>query len=299
MLNLWQGYRVERSSPGSCEKLKEFIRDIICGGREDVHEWLWMWLAHAAQWPGEKPGSALVLQGEGRTGKSYFAGLLTRIFAPHTVFADNPNHVAGQFNKHLATAVLLISDEALFGGDPRISGQIKSLVTSTTQRIEAKGVDSVEMPSFLRAVFIGNPKRVVPIEANGSERRYLCLTVPTTRQDDTAYFAELEAEVQAGGLAGLLAELRAYVPADGWAGVRSAIETTERARMRRLSLPPGIRAMIDAIEDGVIELREEAGTGIRYELDDDAETRVERKHMRAFVAQARDRRDGGQDARRS
>ena len=297
VLNLWQGYRVERTSPGSCEKLKAFISDVICAGRGDVHDWLWRWLAHAVQRPGEKPGSALVLQGEGRTGKSYFAGLLTRMFAPHTVFADNSNHVAGQFNKHLATAVLLVSDEALFGGDPRISGQIKSLVTSETQRIEAKGVDSVEMPSFLRAVFIGNPKRVVPIEANGSERRYLCLTVPTTQQDNTVYFAALEAEVQAGGLAGLLAELRAYVPADGWAGVRSAIETTERARMRRLSLPPGIRAMIDAIEDGVIELREEAGTGIRYELEDEAETRIERKHMRAFVAQARDRRDGGQDAR--
>jgi len=299
--NLWNGFQVDKKAPSgaTCEKLKVFIRDVICGGREDLFQWLWLWLAHCAQKPGEKPGTALVIQGTGGCGKSYFGTVLTRLFSPYTVFADREDHVTGKFNRHLATAVLLVSDEALFGGDNRVSGLIKSLVTTNVQRIEAKGVDSIEVQSFLRCVFVGNPKRVVPIEANGSDRRYLCLTVADTYKDDTDYFAEIEAEIAAGGLEALFGELAAYDPAENdqkWSEVRVAPETDEKKKMRRLSLPKVVRKMIEAVEDRVLEFRDESGRAIRYVLHEAGANYVARDHMRHAISKWADSRDGGQDA---
>lgn len=300
--NLWQGYKIDKTAPNgaTCAKLKAFIFDVVCGGRTEVFQWVWLWLAHAAQQPGQKPGTALVIQGNGGCGKSYFGTVLTRLFSPYTVFADRAEHVTGQFNRHLATAMLLVSDEALFGGDGRVSGLIKSLVTTSVQRIEAKGVDSIEVPSFLRCVFIGNPKRVIPIEANGSDRRYMCLAIADTHKDDTAYFGAIENEIDDGGLTALFSELKAYDPKEhglDWHMVRKAPETAEKRAMRRLSLPNVLRKMIDGIEDGALELREESGRVVRYELAENTPTPVSRDHMRAGVARWADSRDGGQDAR--
>lgn len=300
--NLWQGYQIDQTAPNgaTCAKLKAFIFDVVCGGRAEVFQWVWLWLAHATQQPGQKPGTALVIQGNGGCGKSYFGTVLTRLFSPYTVFADRAEHVTGQFNRHLATAMLLVSDEALFGGDGRVSGLIKSLVTTNVQRIEAKGVDSIEVPSFLRCVFIGNPKRVIPIEANGSDRRYMCLAIADTHKDDTAYFGTIESEIENGGLEALFAELKAYDPKENgmeWHMVRKAPETAEKKAMRRLSLPNVLRKMIDGIEDGALDLREGSGRVVRYELAEDTPTPISRDHMRAGVARWADSRDGGQDAR--
>lgn len=282
-----------------CEKIKAFLLNVICDGREDVFNWLWLWLAHAVQLPGEKPGTALVIQGKGGSGKSTLGDLIGDMFGSFAIHASNPDHVTGRFNKHQATALMLISDEALYGGDPRISSIIKDMVTSPTQRIEPKGIDSFEVRSCLRCVFMGNPQKVVPIETNGSDRRFLCLTVSSEKMGNTDYFAELRAEAKTGGLTALYDELLAWNPASAgmsWNDVRTAPLTKERRIMRWLSLRPSVRAMAEIVEEGDLVAREETGRVVRYTLNEDAPTPIEKSAVRAALKCASDRRDSRDSA---
>lgn len=117
--NLWSGFAIERQPTADASKvqiIEDFLRDVICSGREDVYEWLTLWLAHTVQRPGEKPQTALVIQGEGGCGKSTLGEMLHKMCQPFSVYASDPEHVTGKFNSHQATAVMLVSDEALYGG---------------------------------------------------------------------------------------------------------------------------------------------------------------------------------------
>lgn len=301
--NLFSGFAELQKKNGDKDKakvVKKFLRDVICGGRNDVFKWLWNWLAHMMQRPGEKPGTALVLNGRGGCGKSTFGEMLHAMCAPFSVLASDPEHVVGKFNSHMATAILLVSDEALFAGDPKISGIIKQQTTGRFARIEPKGIDSFEVKSCARYVYIGNPKQVIPIELNGSDRRYLCMTVSDSKVGDTSYFAELNDAIKNGGLVAIMQELMAYSPAEhdmqaDWADVREAPLTTERQQMRMHSLRPAQKVLVEMVNSGELIAQDASGRLVRYELSADAETPIEKATLKAAVEKVSDRRDSRAD----
>jgi len=297
--NLWDCFTPPKGDPSiGCDLFKSFLLDIICDGREGLCDWVWMWLAHAVQFPGEKPGTCLVLQGDGGSGKSTFGEIMHEIWGQFSVHASNPDHVTGKFNKHQATAIMMVSDEALYGGDVKVSSIIKDMVTGKKQRVEQKFMDSFEVDSCLRCIFIGNPKKVIPIEANGSDRRYLCVSVSNAKRGDTTYFAELRYEAENGGLAALYGDLLEFDPDTvglSWADVREAPLTKERRIMRGLSLRPVIRALIDVVEDGILEVREESGRTVHYKLAEDVPTNIEKSHVRAALRRSANNRDSRDD----
>lgn len=252
------------------------------------------------QRPGEKPGTALVLNGRGGCGKSTFGEMLHAMCAPFSVLASDPEHVVGKFNSHMATAILLVSDEALFAGDPKVSGIIKQQTTGRFARIEPKGIDSFEVKSCARYVYIGNPKQVIPIELNGSDRRYWCVTVSSAKIGDKAYFAELNDAIKNGGLVDMMQELMAYSPADAgmcpdWSDVREAILTPERQQMRMHSLRPAQKVLVEFVHSGELIVRDANGQLVRYVLSETDETPIEKTTLKAAVEKVSDRRDNRAD----
>lgn len=285
--NLYRGRKID-PQPGVCERLKTFIRHTVCKDRDDLFKFVWLWMAHLVQRPGEKPQTALVLRGQGGCGKSTFGLILEGLAAPYSMTIAEPEHVTGRFaGSHLATCILAVCTEALFAGDPKINGKLKSLVTSDMILAEAKGLQPIQMQSCLRLYFDSNNERVVPIDGNGSERRYLVMEVNDDHMNDNSYFEPIYKELQNGGLEALTYELMNYDPVeDGlrWEDVRIAPDTPERHKMRWHSMRPVERAIIQMIEDGCVTIKAGSGQTFRYKFEEGSVIRLPQAELRAHLS---------------
>jgi hypothetical protein len=204
-LNLWRGWAVEPSASGSCERFKTHIREVLCGGRQDLTDYVLDFLADIVQ-GGRKPGIALAVRGKPGTGKSIVGEYFSRIAGPYHVKVAQPDHITGRFNAHLAHAVMVQADEAFFSGDKRAESVLKDLITAERQLIEKKGVDSFELENHVRVFATSNADWVVP--AGLDDRRWCVLEASDGRKGDKSYFEALAAEMNGTGPARLLYELQ-------------------------------------------------------------------------------------------
>jgi hypothetical protein len=201
--NLWQGWAVEPSPTGSCDLFLRHLRDVVCLG-EDAHaEWLLDFLAHIFVAPQQKPGVTVGLQGVQGSGKSIVGDVIGKLIgSAYHVTANTTEQVVGRFNAHLAQCLLLQAEEAFWAGNKSAEGALKHLVTGATQRIERKGIDSEEMPSFTRLFITSNEDRLWPTAID--DRRLAIFRVSDERVGDRGYFNALFAELDAGGYSKLL-----------------------------------------------------------------------------------------------
>jgi Family of unknown function (DUF5906) len=210
-LNLWTGFDV-RPAPSPDWRYYKTFRDHllnnVCDGDEALFRWLFAFLAHIVQRPRERLGIALVLRGKRGAGKTKVGEVIGSLFKRHWFLVDTGRYVTGQFNAHMASCLLLQADEAVWAGDKAAEGRIKGLITAPTQFIEAKGVDPVPLANYVRLMLTSNEDWVVP--AGKDERRFVVLDVNPRCAKNAAYFAELDAEMAAGGLEHLLGDLLAF-----------------------------------------------------------------------------------------
>lgn len=252
--------------------LKSFIFNIICKGDQAKFDWLILWMAHLVQFPGEKTGTAVICRGEGGTGKGTFGAVLAKLAAPHVKILEKEGHVVGQFaGEHLSICILAIITEAVFGKNPKVASELKAMVDGTTMQVEAKGMNVVTVPSYLRMYFDSNDALPILIEGNGSERRYFVIETAATHQRDLEYFKTLRAAINGDEMAGLLHYLEGYDPASAgltWDDVRDAPQTDERDIMARHSMSGPLRRLSDVLKDGQVTLWFD-GSAETYVADDD------------------------------
>jgi len=183
--NLWNGYAIE-PLPGSCKTILRFLRYVICSGNKQHYDYVLKWLARSIQRPQDIGEVALVLRGKKGSGKTTLGEIMRRIFGNNYLLLDDPNLLTRGFNAHLRECVFAVADEAVFAGDKRTSGKLKSQITSTTMNLERKGYDVETVPSRLTLVIISNDDHI--IDATGDERRYFPLEVSDQYIGDTGYF---------------------------------------------------------------------------------------------------------------
>ncbi|NRB17795.1 MAG: hypothetical protein HRU33_09580 [Rhodobacteraceae bacterium] len=284
-LNLFQGFQLEPVK-GDCEDLEAFIKDIICDGDADVFKWVWHWMAHLLQRPGEKPGTAIVAHGAGGAGKGTFGEILRALVHPYSMHAGDADQILGKHvGPTLANSLICSSEESFFAGDKRQSDKLKGKITEPMQNVEPKHVQAFEMPSFTRYYIEGNGAQLVNIENNGSERRFCVTEVSDARCGDLEYFKDLRQQIDGPELAALAYELRQYNPASvgmEWGDVRRAPDTIARKRMGYQSRPKAERALLKAIEEGKITFGP-IGRELEYELADDEVTKISSQHCRDFL----------------
>lgn len=169
-LNLWTGWCLQPSLHGSCSAWLELLTDVICGGDSDLVTWLLHWFANILRDPMLKPLTAPVIVGRQGAGKSLLLTYFGRILGPAYVVVQNEEHVYGRFNTHLSNVLLLHSEEALYGGERKHRGIIKSLITDEYRIFEPKGVDAKQVRNFLRLVLTSNELHAAPAEAG--DRRF-------------------------------------------------------------------------------------------------------------------------------
>lgn len=205
-LNLWRGFSVEPiRDAGRYTIFRDHLLTNVCSGDRELFDWIFGWFAHLVQRPRERIGTALVFRGRMGTGKTKVGEVIGRLIADHYFLVDDPRYITGQFNAHMAACLLMQAEEAVWAGDKAAEGRLKSLVTSGTQMIEAKGVDPVRVDNYLRLIMTSNEDWVVP--AGKEERRFAVFTISDLARDNHDYFAEMQQELEAGGYEALLADL--------------------------------------------------------------------------------------------
>lgn len=171
ILNLWTGWYIQPRK-GVCEAWLELLRTVICGDDEQLYQWMLNWFAGIFQAPRLRASTAPVIISMPGAGKTLLLTYIGRILGENIGYmhASNEEHVYGRFNRHLATTLLLHSDEALYGGEQRHRGIIKSLITDEFRIFEPKGIDAKQVRNYLRLILTSNYSHAAPVEAG--DRRF-------------------------------------------------------------------------------------------------------------------------------
>jgi hypothetical protein len=207
-LNLWSGFAytpAEKPDPRRYKTFRDHLLNNVCGGDELLFRWVFAFLARIVQWPRERVGVALVLRGRMGSGKTKVGEVIGRLVPEHWWLADDARYITGNFNVHMATCLLLQADEAVWAGDKAAEGRLKGLITSPGQPIEAKGIDPIWVQNYVTLILTSNEDWVVP--AGKDERRFAVLDVDPRCAQNTAYFAEMDRELEDGGFEHLLGAL--------------------------------------------------------------------------------------------
>ncbi len=163
------------------------------------------WLAHLVQ----KPwiiATALVLRGKQGTGKGTFVTAIGKLFGPHFAPLASLDQILGRFNSHLKNAILIFADEAIWGGNKREVGALKSLITEPRLFIEAKGKDGYWIDNFKHLIVSSNEDWAVHLDPD--DRRFFVLDVPDLRKEDLAYFNKIHHQLENSGYEALMYDLQ-------------------------------------------------------------------------------------------
>jgi len=139
------------------------------------------------------------------SGKGFWCNRLGRLYGPHFMQLNNPQHVIGKHNPHLETLLKVCADEALFVGDPRHRNALFGLITEPTVTIEPKFVNAYPAPNYLNIDITTNAKHFLP--ASSTARRFFVPTVSEDRAGDFKYFDAIEVQLNDGGYEALLYHL--------------------------------------------------------------------------------------------
>jgi len=205
ILNSWKGLAV-KPIKGDCSLFKAHILNIICDDDKESYAFLWNLLSCWVQKP-ERRSCSPVLRGAPGSGKGTFTETIGKIFGDGYLSTCDHENVFGRFNGALMGKVLVHLDEALFGGDRKVIGKVKGLITSEKFCIEIKNKDAFDMNNPRKVMLSSNESFAIPVDAN--DRRFLFLDVSDHRCGDVDYFKELYKEIDNGGLQALVFELLA------------------------------------------------------------------------------------------
>lgn len=203
--NLFKGLAI-KPIRGDWSRFDDHISEVICGGDQNIYKWLKAWMADMVQnIGGERPGTAVVLRGRQGTGKGCFATQLGAIFGQHFLQITQPGQLTGRFNIHLASALLVYCDEAIWGGFRKDAGPLKGLITEDRLAVEPKGIDLYTVKNHMRLILATNSDWAIP--ADFEERRFLVLDVSDEHQKDYEYFKAIHNQMNNGGREAMLFDL--------------------------------------------------------------------------------------------
>ena len=247
-LNLWVGPTVVPKA-GSWVVIQAFLLEVICNGVQANYVYLIAYIAHALQFPEEKPGVMVNLLGGQGIGKGTLARILQLIWSATFLQVSNVEEVVGNFNAALERAYIVFLDEALFAGNRRASDALKSLVTEPVVHINEKHQPSRQTSSFHRIFAASNSAHLKNTE--NDDRRDFSLRVSESRKGDHSYWKQVYHEIENGGVEAMVSDLLAMDLSDF--NVRAKPHTTELLEQKLQSLEPIQRWWHEVLVNGGID----------------------------------------------
>ena len=173
----WESYYVGQIKK-DYKQLKNFWRDCMCGGNQEVIEYVFNWLAYLLKHGSEKPRTALVFIGEQGAGKSmmienfFRKGILGQRLCN---VVTNIDRFCEKFNAERLYKKLHIFSEcgSLRGKEnSKRHDMMKAIITDSSFRCERKGKEATTEEDLAGCIFISNHDFCVKVENN--DRRYVC-----------------------------------------------------------------------------------------------------------------------------
>lgn len=196
-INTWSGFDVQPfDGPVSEEDVKVFIdymRDVICSGRQDRYDWMMDWLANLFQHPAKKSKVGVVLTGKQGAGKSFLG---TNVVGPilgrrNVAQFSTMSAIIGKHNQILQNKLWVQCDEAAVSQQRQAYTDVKSIIDSSHIVIEPKNVNSYEIPFYARVFITSNRDDAVKMDADDDERRFMYMKVSNARHADLDYWTKM------------------------------------------------------------------------------------------------------------
>ncbi|MEM6261111.1 MAG: DUF5906 domain-containing protein [Bacteroidota bacterium] len=125
--------------------------------------------------PWQKLPIIVLVNREGGTGKSTFMFFLQRIFGQNATLCGNDD-LTDSFNSSWVTKLLALIDEGVIE-KRMVLEKVKSMATSPTSKLHAKGRDKTQIDLFVKFVFTSNDEdHCIPIRSE--ETRFWVIKVP-------------------------------------------------------------------------------------------------------------------------
>lgn len=248
--NLWTGFAVEPDPnprpEDRCRRYLEHIHEVICQGNQLHTDYVLDLLADTVQRPGRLVGKALAIRGKMGVGKSVFVEPFGWLFGQrHFTIVSSREQLVGAFNGHLSGKVVVLAEEAVWGGNKADSGTLKRLITQNTFMIRRLYMDAVNEPNCVHLFMVTNDKWVYP--AGNDERRIVVLDAGPKRSP--AYYTALFEEVEDTTFGpALLAYLLARPVNE--ARLRAGLQTEGLVELQDLSADPVQQWWHQVLEDG-------------------------------------------------
>lgn len=173
----WQCELLEEVDNNTIEPVLTHIFKAFCRGDITAFEYILDWLSFKIQKPDEKNYVALIFVSEKQgVGKNLvwdeFIG--KKIFGKTYQLVVDVERCFAKFNSSNEKSLLVVLDElSTTGAQKKNNDRMKSMLTSTTQDIEPKGLEMYNAIDYRSFVMLSNNADIVKIE--NSDRRYCML----------------------------------------------------------------------------------------------------------------------------
>lgn len=187
--NLFKGFKYEAKPFMDIALFKNFVKEVICSGEEEMYNIVWTFLAQMVQDPRRKMGTALVLLSSKGTGKSSFLQPIGKLMENYFMQTAENKRLLGEFNSHLSNTLLFYANELTFLDNKRVISKLKNVITEESFTYELKGGATYTDPNYTRIIIDSNEDAVVVQTAD--ERRFIYPVISEAKVGDTEYFNAL------------------------------------------------------------------------------------------------------------
>lgn len=202
VFNTFSGFR-HRYDPNFVVDMSKFnlilshIKEVMCGGKDELYNFFIGWLASIIQKPADKLGVAILLKSESQgVGKNALCEFIAQhiIGSKHSVSLTGMDKLICRFNAHLGSKLFTICDEIKnYDNGKDVIDVLKSVITQKMVEIESKGIDSVKMSDFNNYIFLTNNSSTLKIDP--TDRRFFVLDCINNWANDKDYFTKFFTQV--------------------------------------------------------------------------------------------------------
>lgn len=271
--NLFPGclYKPEKET-AKFNLILEHLLDVWCSDDPEIYNYILDWFARMVQYPHKQGMTSIVLKSDPGAGKNIITDIFTGYYGAHSVEIQDMDSLGG-FNARAGEAILLVLNEATFGGSKRTQGVLKNFITGNKVNIEKKYQDSIEVNNCTHICIFSNNDWIVPVDM--FDRRLLIMECSEVKSRE--YFLRLSDQIKRGGDRAFIEFLlKRDVSCFNPVVIPKHGESAEHIEQSRRSLYEFEQWCLEIIEDGAVTMR----SGVEIELDKKEPTKISIKDLK-------------------